>query len=182
MPDPLNLASASEDYQIDPSLVGDEHIYLPITDDKPDLSPSDINVNFSNLPTDAEIDQTLVTSLAEATSQDREHQPATGTSRVGEEAIPNPNPVVHQAPFVKPARGDDTPYPEHLLFANRVEFEAWLSGESSWCHYVQRRTTTPEKRAEERMRARLKAHERALAGASHNPAFPRQSASDLSQR
>jgi hypothetical protein len=46
---------------------------------------------------------------------------------------------------------------------NRAEFDVWFEGESSWCHFVQRRTTTPEKRAEERLRARIKAHERMLA-------------------
>jgi hypothetical protein len=74
------------------------------------------------------------------------------------------NPVLHMAPFVRPQRGDDTPHPEQLVFMNRDIFERWISGESSWCHYVQRRVTNPEKRAEERLKARLRAHERTLAG------------------
>jgi hypothetical protein len=83
---------------------------------------------------------------------------------LSDEAIRNP--VAHLAPFVKPQRGDDTPHPEQLLFRSRGEFDEWLGGESSWCHYVQRRVTNPEKRAEERLKARLKAHERTLAGKS----------------
>lgn len=68
----------------------------------------------------------------------------------------------HIAPFSRPQRDDSTPHPENMAFANRAEFEVWFEGESSWCHFVQRRTTTPEKRAEERLRARIKAHERML--------------------
>ena len=74
------------------------------------------------------------------------------------------NPVSHMAPFIRPQRGDDTPHPEQLLFKARGDFEEWLGGESSWCHYVQRRVTNPEKRAEERLKARLRAHDRILAG------------------
>jgi len=74
------------------------------------------------------------------------------------------NPVSHMAPFIRPQRGDDTPHPEQFLFKGRDDFEEWLSGESSWCHYVQRRVTNPEKRAEERLKARMRAHERTLAG------------------
>lgn len=69
----------------------------------------------------------------------------------------------HMAPFSRPTRDDNTPHPELLAFSNRAEFDVWFEGESSWCHFVQRRTTTPEKRAEERLRARIKAHERLLA-------------------
>ena len=74
------------------------------------------------------------------------------------------NPVSNMAPFIRPQRGDDTPHPEQFLFKGRDDFEEWLSGESSWCHYVQRRVTNPEKRAEERLKARMRAHERTLAG------------------
>jgi hypothetical protein len=81
---------------------------------------------------------------------------------LSEEAVRNP--VSHMAPFIRPQRGDDTPHPEQFLFKGRDDFEEWLSGESSWCHYVQRRVTNPEKRAEERLKARMRAHERALAG------------------
>lgn len=74
--------------------------------------------------------------------------------------------AAHLAPFSRPQRGDTTPHPELLVFANRAEFDVWFEGESSWCHFVQRRTTTPEKRAEERLRARIKAHENMLASMS----------------
>lgn len=74
------------------------------------------------------------------------------------------NPVSHMAPFIRPQRGEDTPHPEQFVFKGRDDFEEWLSGESSWCHYVQRRVTNPEKRAEERLKARMRAHERSLAG------------------
>ncbi|KAL1409967.1 hypothetical protein Q8F55_003966 [Vanrija albida] len=77
--------------------------------------------------------------------------------------LPLITPPAHIAPFSRPQRDDNTPHPEILAFANRAEFEVWFEGESSWCHFVQRRTTTPEKRAEERLRARIKAHERMLA-------------------
>jgi hypothetical protein len=80
---------------------------------------------------------------------------------LSEDAVTNP--TSHLAPFVKPQRGDGTPHPEPLLFTSRPEFENWLAGESSWCHYVQRRVTNPEKRADERLKARMRAHERSLA-------------------
>jgi hypothetical protein len=81
---------------------------------------------------------------------------------LSDEAIRNP--VAHLAPFIKPQRGEDTPHPEQLVFQARDDFEGWLNGESSWCHYVQRRVTNPEKRADERLKARLKAHQRTLSG------------------
>lgn len=74
------------------------------------------------------------------------------------------NPTASLAPFIKPERSEDTPHPEQIYFANRDDFEEWLKGESSWCHYVQRRVTNPEKRAEERLKARVRAHERAVEG------------------
>lgn len=80
---------------------------------------------------------------------------------LSEDAITNP--TSHLAPFIKPQRGEGTPHPEQLLFTSRTEFETWLAGESSWCHYVQRRVTNPEKRADERLKARMRAHERSLA-------------------
>ena len=75
-------------------------------------------------------------------------------------------PTVHSAPFNRPKRGQDTPCPELYVFANKAEFNVWLEGESSWCHYVQRRNTNPDKRAEERLRARQKAHAARIAGVS----------------
>lgn len=74
------------------------------------------------------------------------------------------NPTSNLAPFIKPQRTDDSPHPEQILFHTRPDFETWLKGESSWCHYVQRRITNPDKRAEERLKARIRAHERAVAG------------------
>lgn len=72
--------------------------------------------------------------------------------------------IAHVAPFARPNRTDEaTPHPETLEFSSRPDFEVWFQGESSWCHFVQRRTTTPEKRAKERLRARIKAHEKLLA-------------------
>ena len=149
MAEPLNLATAAETFDIDPALTDDDQgLFLPMEDN-------------GIIPPHAEIDDATATaitaSLAEASQQ-------CFSPVVGDEYTPNTDPIVHAAPFSKPNRNERTPYPEHLLFPARAKFEIWLSGESSWCHYVQRRTTTPEKRAEERMRARLKAHERALAG------------------
>lgn len=74
------------------------------------------------------------------------------------------NPATNLAPFIKPQRQEDSAHPELIYFAARSEFEEWLKGESSWCHYVQRRVTNPEKRAEERLKARVRAHDRAIAG------------------
>lgn len=70
--------------------------------------------------------------------------------------------IAHVAPLTRPNRDDQTPHPEILDFQCRADFEQWFQGESSWCHFVQRRTTTPEKRAKERLRARIKAHEKML--------------------
>jgi hypothetical protein len=77
---------------------------------------------------------------------------------------PITNPTIHLAPFSRPDRDDDSPHPEHIRFPTKAEFESWFAGEDSWCHFVQRRVTTPEKRSEERAKARIRAHERALAG------------------
>ncbi|GFZ48565.1 hypothetical protein JCM24511_06313 [Saitozyma sp. JCM 24511] len=76
---------------------------------------------------------------------------------------PITNPTIHLAPFSRPERDDDSPHPEHIHFPTKAEFESWFAGEDSWCHFVQRRVTTPEKRSEERAKARIRAHERALA-------------------
>lgn len=81
---------------------------------------------------------------------------------LSEDAVHNPS--TNLAPFIKPQRQEDSPHPEQIYFAARDDFEEWLKGESSWCHYVQRRVTNPEKRADERLKARIRAHERALAG------------------
>lgn len=69
-------------------------------------------------------------------------------------------------PFIRPQRDDTTPLPLEQVFASKAEFDVWLAEESSWCHYVQRRVTNPEKRAEERAKARDRAYGKKLAGES----------------
>ncbi|BEJ11383.1 hypothetical protein CspHIS471_0108050 [Cutaneotrichosporon sp. HIS471] len=114
--------------------------------------PMQIGVDMSQSVLDAGLDNGLDNGvLSPNSSQDdgvHVHLPMTSS---------------HMAPFSRPQRDDTTPHPELLSFTNRAEFDVWFEGESSWCHFVQRRTTTPEKRAEERLRARIKAHERMLA-------------------
>ena len=163
MTDPLNLASADE-FPIDPALDDEEDggLFLSV-DEKDELHPSTAEHDPS---TQYEIDEATASainaSLAEASKQVA-HSPS-HDDQVGDESRPIISPFVHSAPFSRPDRDENTPHPQHLVFTNRAEFEAWLEGESSWCHYVQRRTTTPEKRADERLRARIKAYERTLAG------------------
>lgn len=69
-------------------------------------------------------------------------------------------------PFIRPQRDENTECPIEQVFPNKEEFEVWLATESAWCHYVQRRVTNPEKRAEERARARDKINEKKMAGES----------------
>lgn len=88
-------------------------------------------------------------------------------NRTGTEDNPIANPETHIAPYSRVIRDDDWPLPEHQTFTTREMFTEWLEGESSWCHFVQRRTTTPQKRAEERVRGRIKAHEKMLMGEYH---------------
>ncbi|OCF38142.1 hypothetical protein I316_00366 [Kwoniella heveanensis BCC8398] len=84
-------------------------------------------------------------------------------AKPGEEAEPITDPILYLAPFNKPHRDEaTTPHPEYYLFASREKFRQWLEAESSWCHYVQRRTTTPDKRSAERFQARLRAYNRQL--------------------
>ena len=152
----LNLVKPEHDFQIDPALADDTDLFL---DEGYDLAT---NINqISQAAHQLEVDEAtasvLKASLAKATSLD-------STSITNQDGTVFINPTVYHAPFSKPMRDENTPFPEHYAFSTRAEFNIWLAGESSWCHYVQRRTTTPAKRAEERMRARLKAHERALAG------------------
>ncbi|KAL7418310.1 hypothetical protein Q5752_006768 [Cryptotrichosporon argae] len=93
----------------------------------------------------------------------RPHRSSAGRASASASASPSPAPQIYLAPFARPDRDESTPHPLEMTFATRPEFEQWLEGESSWCHFVQRRFTTPEKRAEERLRARVKAHERLVA-------------------
>lgn len=71
-----------------------------------------------------------------------------------------PDPTIS---IIRYARPPDTPHPEEFSFATKQEFETWIEGELCWCHYIQRRVTTPQKRAEERVRAREKAYEKKMA-------------------
>lgn len=96
------------------------------------------------------------------TAGPRTHSQAYKRRLLSEETIHHPQANI--APFIKPQRDAASPHPEQILFATRGAFEEWLKGESSWCHYVQRRVTNPEKRADERLKSRIRAHERALAG------------------
>jgi hypothetical protein len=105
-------------------------------------------------------------SLADA-GRDGHHNVA---GRTGDEESPTVNPPVHHAPYSRQVRDESMPHPEHIQFDNRTMFEEWLEGERSWCHLVQRRTTTPEKRAEERIKARIKAHEKMIASGSDDGA------------
>ncbi|KAK8853123.1 hypothetical protein IAR55_003824 [Kwoniella newhampshirensis] len=98
----------------------------------------------------------------EENGQVRGRLPRGGSGKLGEEDNPITDAPIYQAPFSKPERGDDSPFPQNYLFDSRAQFEKWLAGESSWCHFVQRRTTTPDKRSAERLQARIRAHNRAL--------------------
>ncbi|WVQ84339.1 hypothetical protein IAT38_006491 [Cryptococcus sp. DSM 104549] len=80
----------------------------------------------------------------------------------GEERSPIPSPPPAPAPFARPDRTDATPNPVHYVFTGRAEFDEWLEGENSWCHFVQRRTTTPDKRSAERLQARIRAYNKTL--------------------
>ncbi|WVW86052.1 hypothetical protein I302_108090 [Kwoniella bestiolae CBS 10118] len=81
----------------------------------------------------------------------------------GCEGNPISNPPLHIAPFSKPDRqAGTTPLPLYLLFQDKTQFLRWLDAESSWCHFVQRRTTTPDKRSAERLQSRIRAHNRSL--------------------
>ncbi|WVR00199.1 hypothetical protein IAU59_007341 [Kwoniella sp. CBS 9459] len=95
-------------------------------------------------------------------SEDPQGHAAIFDAKPGEEHQPITDPVLHLAPFNKPSRDENTPHPEYYLFASREKFTQWLEAESSWCHYVQRRTTTPDKRSAERFQARIRAHNRQL--------------------
>lgn len=120
------------------------------------------------------LDDAAVRAIKASLSQAQARQESETSELEGEETVnpedlrwgdkdkPIHNPPVHMAPYSKPDRNEETPHPEHMTFDNRSEFESWLQGESSWCHFVQRRTTTPHKRAAERAKAREKAHEKAL--------------------
>ncbi|EIW72270.1 hypothetical protein M231_04954 [Tremella mesenterica] len=101
---------------------------------------------------------------AEAVERERSQEelpPIPSASMIDPDVIRHPR--VYMAPYDRPERGDDTPHPVKYAFDTRAEFQVWFEGESSWCHYVQRRKTNPEKRAEERMKTRVKNYEKNLA-------------------
>lgn len=56
--------------------------------------------------------------------------------------------------YGRPVRDDSTPHPEPVDFGSWAEFQVWLDNEMAWCHFIQRRITNPQKRAEERAKAR----------------------------
>ncbi|TYJ57082.1 hypothetical protein B9479_002183 [Cryptococcus floricola] len=90
-----------------------------------------------------------------------------GHEPLGSEHNPIYNPTVYMAPFSKPERSqEDTPQPAYYVFDNRQAFNAWLDGEGSWCHFVQRRSTTPDKRSQERLQTRMAKHNKKLEGMS----------------
>ncbi|KAI9633924.1 uncharacterized protein MKK02DRAFT_38596 [Dioszegia hungarica] len=111
------------------------------------------------LNSDSVIDPSLLDPEPEGDAEqlDEAAKPVAGPS-----TLP-PQPNLHY-PLVRPQRDDNTPYPEEHVFPTKAEFDVWMAAESSWCHYVQRRITNPEKRADERAKARDRAHERKLAG------------------
>ncbi|WVO12466.1 hypothetical protein L204_100065 [Cryptococcus depauperatus] len=82
---------------------------------------------------------------------------------LGSESNPIMDPPVCSAPFQRPIRSHETtPSPVYYTFIDRAMFDVWLEGESSWCHYVQRRSTTPDKRSAERLQTRLAKYEKKL--------------------
>ncbi|UOH83599.1 hypothetical protein LQV05_006332 [Cryptococcus neoformans] len=103
------------------------------------------------------IDQ--IDQVAGSSSVDHLDAGGPGTS----EQNPIHNPSVCPAPFIRPDRHDGiTPSPIYYVFADRTTFNAWLEGESSWCHFVQRRSTTPDKRSAERLQTRIAKHNKKL--------------------
>ncbi|WVQ73045.1 hypothetical protein IAR50_002608 [Cryptococcus sp. DSM 104548] len=88
-----------------------------------------------------------------------------GSEPLGSEHNPIYNPTVYMAPFSKPERTEENmPQPVYYVFDNRQSFNAWLDGEGSWCHFVQRRSTTPDKRSQERLQTRIAKHNKKLEG------------------
>lgn len=142
---PINLHDAQSAYtmQIDPMLQDDDELFLP--EDPQGQSQADIDAV-----------QAITASLKQANgvASDGEEE------QQGDQRVRDPPP--HIAPFSRPTRREGAVEPEYMVFTSRDTFESWLGGESSWCHFVQRRTTTPEKRAEDRMKARVRTYEKSL--------------------
>ncbi|WWD19538.1 hypothetical protein CI109_103999 [Kwoniella shandongensis] len=125
------------------------------------VSVSDVVFGSGSSPNTPDGQQANTGSTAKSRPNKR---PKGEDAKPGEEDNPltDETATIYLAPFSKPERGIDTPFPEHYLFQSRTQFEKWLEGESSWCHFVQRRTTTPDKRSAERLQARIRAYQRSL--------------------
>ena len=177
----------SSSFNIDPALTAaDPDMFLteslkvngdPISDEQnngmDDATVSAIKQSLSEAQAHADKEarlkrtkRTRGAAKAEKLKDDREEEEVAPAvpGRLGESSNPVTDATIHLAPFSKANRQDDDPHPEHMQFVTKSDFDIWFAGETSWCHFVQRRTTTPEKRAQERMRARRAAHEKALAG------------------
>lgn len=174
-PPPLSLADVTHDtdFTIDTSLDPDtQGLFLP--EDPEDGSTHDHTVtDTENVDIDTTFDDAAVSAIKASLSQaqaqaDLANNTLTGIIEnqdlIGTEDHPIENATVHMAPYSRAERTESSPHPEHLLFPIKEMFMEWFDGEKSWCHYVQRRTTTPAKRSEERIKARLRAHEKMLMG------------------
>ena len=176
---PLSLADVTHqhEYHLDPDLHHDHRdLFLPegeIHDDihhhvKVDADDGSGEAHQAHLGSEHGIDDAAVSAIKASLSQAQAQVLAQAVDagqrgdQTGDESNPTIDPIPHLAPFSKGERDENTPHPEYITFTTREAFDKWLTGESSWCHFVQRRTTTPEKRAEERMKARLRAHEKML--------------------
>ena len=169
---PFNLAgiASSSDFVIDPTLSAEdaaEYFLNHTGDEKPDTADVEETFDADAIPVDQDIDDATVIAIKESLSQAQARDEALQKTegKTGDAENPTRNPPSFYAPFAKFEREEDTPNPENIVFDDRAKFNEWLGGESSWCHFVQRRTITPERRAEERLKARKKAHDKAVSGA-----------------
>lgn len=181
--EPINLATV-EAFAIDPALADDHTLFLPLNDQHAHLDihghedNGDINININDQagPSQHDIDAAIKATFDEHATGDGDPENDNRaflegldpvdqlSSRVnlhpGPRLMGTPTPGIETPHLLRPPeRDENTPHPECLEFNYRAEFEAWLQTESYWCHYVQRRVTNPEKRAAERLKARIKAHE-----------------------
>lgn len=176
--------STIQDHNIDPSLREGSQQLFNLIDEKPDDLDGHIHIpQQSSEHEQNRIDEAtasaITASLAESLQSPIISDPiATQDPNIThalhhlEDGSNEDNPIYSAppqiAPFSRPERNENTAHPLYYQFESREEFDAWLRGESSWCHFVQRRSTTPEKRAEERLKAREKLHERIVSGQSEN--------------
>jgi hypothetical protein len=183
-PEPLNLASAEEEFLIDPSLNDVGHLHQHSQDHEDDELFLPAYPQEGDHEHDSRAEEDAVTAIKNSLSRSQAHEaysttlddiagPSThlgdtdlendASRPLGSESNPRINPEPHIAPHSRSVRDVNThAHPEWLVFPDRAAFEGWFAGESSWCHYVQRRTTTPQKRAEERIKGRIKAYEQSL--------------------